>query len=248
MNIKIDTREIKVYNLLSNIIKNRDLNINLNKESLDLADFIIHNNETDNINYLVERKTLADLLSSIKDGRYEDQSSRLDKCDVKNCNIIYIVEGNISLPGLTEVEKKMIWTSLISITSLKNFSLIRTINIQETCELLLRLYEFSIKQHSNNKDLYTSCGLHSLKKFKKNSAINKENIDLILLSQIPGISAKTADLLLKTFDSFYNLQKLVKESDNPLELLNNKKYLDEKKNKKRKFKKNIINNIIIFLK
>ena len=40
---------------------------------------------------IFERKSLADLISSIKDGRYIEQSFRLSECSLDNHNIYYII-------------------------------------------------------------------------------------------------------------------------------------------------------------
>jgi ERCC4-type nuclease len=51
-------------------------NIVLSKEVLPLGDILFKtDNDTDIL--LIERKSFSDLLSSIKDGRYEEQSYRI---------------------------------------------------------------------------------------------------------------------------------------------------------------------------
>ena len=75
MKIIIDEREYSLYEkclLLSNQYKN----VVLSKEVLPLGDILFKNNENIDI-LLIERKSFSDLLSSIKDGRYEEQSYRL---------------------------------------------------------------------------------------------------------------------------------------------------------------------------
>ena len=43
---------------------------------------------------IIERKTISDLVSSIKDGRYSDQTRRLSDFEgVYNRNIYYLIEG-----------------------------------------------------------------------------------------------------------------------------------------------------------
>ena len=62
-------------------------------ESLPLGDVIIcGNNKEEKI--LIERKSLSDLAASIKDGRYEEQSYRLNGSPYHNHNIIYLIEGD----------------------------------------------------------------------------------------------------------------------------------------------------------
>ena len=78
--IIIDSRETNLYEKLLN------RNIEIIKKQLEIADIHIIVNE--NI-FVFERKTAADLLSSIKDGRYKEQKLRM-MTTYKNCN--YIIE------------------------------------------------------------------------------------------------------------------------------------------------------------
>jgi threonine dehydrogenase-like Zn-dependent dehydrogenase len=56
---------------------------------------------------IIERKTLADLLASIKDGRYEEQSHRLKYASgFPSHNVLYIIEGMFSTLR-TIMEKKL---------------------------------------------------------------------------------------------------------------------------------------------
>ena len=55
-------------------------NIIIKTETLSVGDIIICDDKETNIEekLIIERKSIADLLSSIKDGRYEEQSYRLN--------------------------------------------------------------------------------------------------------------------------------------------------------------------------
>jgi ERCC4-type nuclease len=75
LKIIIDSRETNLYN---NIIE-RDLDkytdkITIIKQQLEIGDIHI---EIDDLIYVFERKTMNDLLSSVKDSRYKEQKSRL---------------------------------------------------------------------------------------------------------------------------------------------------------------------------
>ena len=61
-------------------------NINYTKINLEIGDFKICYNET--IKTIIERKTINDLVSSIIDGRYKEQSLRLSTLEnIKPYNI-----------------------------------------------------------------------------------------------------------------------------------------------------------------
>jgi ERCC4-type nuclease len=88
---------------------------------------------------LFERKSLADLLASIKDGRYEEQSYRLiHSSGLCPHHIVYVIEGMISqLRG--PKEKKIVYSAMTSLGVFKGYSVLRTSSVQETAELLLAL-------------------------------------------------------------------------------------------------------------
>ena len=85
MQLIIDNREPKeIIALLQSRVDNVEL------DNLNIGDFIIKNNDGD-IVLIFERKSLSDLIASIKDGRYNEQSFRLSECETDNSNIYYII-------------------------------------------------------------------------------------------------------------------------------------------------------------
>jgi len=96
MIIKIDHRESELLKKIQFLIDNTESfkNIQILVENLPLADIIINNGIQDLI--MIERKSLNDLSASIKDGRYEEQSYRLNGIEHHNHNIVYLIEGDIN--------------------------------------------------------------------------------------------------------------------------------------------------------
>ena len=88
INVEIDYRE----KALIKVIKEKD--IEFKESNLELGD-IVFNDVSGNALLIFERKTLKDLASSIKDGRYHEQSMRLDAHRLHNHNIVYLVEGDL---------------------------------------------------------------------------------------------------------------------------------------------------------
>jgi ERCC4-type nuclease len=93
---------------------------------------------------LFERKTLNDLAASIRDGRYKEQSFRMNQyCELSNHNIIYIIEGDMAKyadkakTGANPVTKKALYSAMFSMMYLKGFSVFRTANVRETADLIL---------------------------------------------------------------------------------------------------------------
>ena len=104
-----------------------------------MGDVIICDDE-ENEKLIVERKSLNDLASSIKDGRYIEQSYRLTNYSLHNHNIVYLIEGNLSTwTNRYKVQANTLYTAIFSINYFKGFSVIKTIDITETAEYLLRI-------------------------------------------------------------------------------------------------------------
>ena len=136
MKIKIDNREeelIKNINfLIANIPSFKDIQVII--ETLPLGDIIIYDEESDKL--VIERKSVNDLLSSIKDGRYEEQSYRLNGLNHHNHNIIYLIEGDINRLNNrfkdNKIEKLTLYSAILSLNYFKGFSVIRTFSLEET--------------------------------------------------------------------------------------------------------------------
>ena len=136
MRIKIDNREeelIKNINyLIANIPSFKDIQVII--ETLPLGDIIICDDESDKL--VIERKSVNDLLSSIKDGRYEEQSYRLNGLNHHNHNIIYLIEGDINRLNNrfkdNKIEKLTLYSAILSLNYYKGFSVIRTFSLEET--------------------------------------------------------------------------------------------------------------------
>jgi len=145
MLIKIDCREKELFSkcqlLIDAFPKYKD--IKLISQSLPLGDIIINDGTNDCI--IIERKTLADLAASIKDGRYEEQSYRLNGLQHHNHNIIYLIEGDMNRFNTFKerVDKQTLYSAMVSIHYFKGFSVMRSNNIEETaviaCNMVYKL-------------------------------------------------------------------------------------------------------------
>ena len=110
----IDSRERD----LIPIIQDKKENIEISIKQLDLGDIIIRSGDEDRI--IIERKTLADLVSSIKDGRYKEQMARLNAYDIPNHNVYYLIEGKMETniwKKQSDSNKHLIHSAIISIRS-----------------------------------------------------------------------------------------------------------------------------------
>jgi crossover junction endonuclease MUS81 len=290
MFIKIDSREKDLQNKISFLISTipifRDLKV-IN-ENLPIGDIIISKNNEDIL--IIERKSINDLLSSIKDGRYEEQSYRLNGSSIHNHNIIYLIEGDLSKLNLfkeSKFEKITLYSAIFSLNYYKGFSVIRTFNMDETALFICNCTSKLIKGESINRKPYYSnknsvtitkiddtqtniqqenseeenttneskediiddkqenqdkeyIGL--VKRVKKDN-ITLENIDEIMLCQIPGVSTTTAITIIKKFNTIAKLIKCLEENE---KCLNDITYINNKA-QTRKITKTSIANIVKFL-
>ncbi len=181
-------------------------------ESLHLGDVAIVD-ENGKEHFLFERKTVADLMASITDGRYEEQSARLSaQPDVHAHNIIYIVEGVPEKSVLGVPAKRAIfYSSMISTMYYKGFSVFRTSSVKETAEYVSRfLGKLNSDLKKGRVPKYNMAGgggvgveehpsyASVIKKVKKEN-VNPENICEIMLCQIPGISNSTAETIVEKY-------------------------------------------------
>ena len=110
--------------------------------NLDIGDFIIKTDNNETV-MIFERKSLSDLIASIKDGRYNEQSFRLSQTPLGNHYIYYIIEGNLSdfMRKNNETTIKMLYSSMLSLSYTKGFSLLHANGWLDTAEFVIRFME-----------------------------------------------------------------------------------------------------------
>jgi ERCC4-type nuclease len=255
MQIVIDIREHALIEKLREIAAaNPTTPITIETSALLLGDVLIKINDTNEI-LLYERKSFTDLLASIRDGRYEEQSHRLiHTSGMHPHNIVYILEGVFSTLR-NPADKKIILSAMTSLSYFKGFSVFKTATVLETAELIWGMatkirnefekgqtipsYSLSEKSESLPPVSYSNF----VKKSKRDN-ITPENIGEILLSQMPGISSHIATEILKHFGgSFTQLIMDIRTNPEKLDAI----YLDAGIGKRRKLSSAVIQNIKAFL-
>lgn len=272
MRIIIDDREHDLYNKCENlrITSSKFLYNIIERETLQLGDIMITTDENKPV-LLIERKTIADLLASIKDKRYEEQSHRLiHSSGYPPHSIFYAIEGSLS-QCRTDLEKRIVYSAIVSMQMFKGFSVYRTFSLSETAEWIMSLGEkiernfgkgvipYYLTQHylrgiNNKKDdteeqpqnvisleVSEKDYCSVVKKTKKDN-ITENNISEIMLCQIPGISSVTAIAIMKHFSNITDMIYKVNENPECLDQI----YI-ETNEKTRKLNKNIIESIHKFL-
>lgn len=139
MKIIIDERETNLYHLCQTFAETHQLQMTpIEKRVLQLGDIIFTSDDESVTHLIIERKSFADLLASVKDGRYAEQSHRLIHCFPNPHNVIYLLEGMFSTVH-QEKDKKKIISCMASLNYFKGFSLMRTISANETAQHIMYL-------------------------------------------------------------------------------------------------------------
>ena len=208
---------LEVDNREPNTIKSKlEQHNGIQFKNLDLGDFIIKNGV--NTLLIIERKSISDLLSSIKDTRYKNQLYRYNQIKFNNSKIIFIIEGNRLNYPKNSSEYKTINSAIFTIMYIYNFKVIFTQNTQETIEFIINIYNNmdkyinasesereSVRESESESERETTKQNQELILMKK-PKIQKEDIDKYILNLIPGIGLTTSTNILRYFnDSFLTL-------------------------------------------
>lgn len=261
MKLYIDNREPKAIidslEFINNSSKNK---ITIEIKSLDLGDFVLYDEENERNIIIIERKSLADLEASIKDGRYNEQSYRLSQNTLANHNIYYLIEGSI-INYKNKSFKNTLYSSLFSLSYFKGFSVFNSLNAVESAEIIYSFvnkflrtqdkvgYYSNNNSVSNNEELEKNEDLKlenkednylaNIKNSKK-SNITRENIDILMLMQVPGVSITSATTIMNTHKTINNLVNNLTKDETCLDSL-------KTENNNRKISKNIIASIKLYL-
>ena len=158
MIIKVDNREQELLKQIQNLVLVIPTFKQLKVEivALPLGDIIISDDDNDD-KLIIERKCLSDLLASIKDGRYEEQSYRLNGLDHHNHNIFYMIEGDVNKPNRfkdNNIEKLTLYSAMFSLNYFKGFSVMRTLSIEESAIFICNTANKLSKSETSGKKAY----------------------------------------------------------------------------------------------
>jgi len=181
--LKIDYREQR-SGIVCEIekISNR---INCEIMRLPIGDYQIDNN------IIIERKTITDFLSSIKNGRIFQQGYKMANSSYSS---ILIIEGEKPLPETTKMKRAAIQGVLLHLAVILNIPTIRSENIKETAWFINQIVKqfYFVKKPQNKFVIHQSFGIILNKQQKQK---------LQILQNIPGIGIEKARSMLKFFGS-----------------------------------------------
>ena len=220
MKIIVDERETALYGLLTQQPSD-DKKPQIEKRVIPLGD-ILFTSDDESITYqIIERKSIADLLASVKDGRYAEQSYRLGNCFPNRHNIVYLIEGQVR-----DHDKKLVFSCMASLNYFKGFSITRTVSLAETAQYIEITADKiarelskgtsqattspatispAITTHETPIEVVTNAETQdycSVVKVAKKANITRENIGQLMLMQIPGISSTISGEIMRPFATF----------------------------------------------
>lgn len=216
MKIIVDEREAALYGLLTKDTAKQTIE----KRVIPLGD-ILFTNDDESITYqIIERKSVSDLLASVKDGRYAEQSYRLGNCFPNRHNIVYLIEGPVR-----DHDKKMVFACMASLNYFKGFSVTRTMSLAETAQYIEITADKIARELAKGTVIATTSvptdntvttetpsnvevqaattqDYCSVVKVAKKANITRENIGQLMLMQIPGISSTISGEIMRPFATF----------------------------------------------
>ena len=274
MLIKVDNREQDLLKQIQNLVLFIPAFKQLKVETaaLPLGDIIIYDDNDEKL--IIERKCLNDLLASIKDGRYEEQSYRLNGLNHPNHNIYYLIEGDVNKANRfkdNNIEKLTLYSAMFSLNYYKGFSVMRTLSMEETaifiCNTANKLSKSEKKAYYENKpqvntvaNIITSeNGEKSLEGVEQNLESDKDYISVVKKVKKENITPENiAEIMLcqipgissvtaiAIMDKFKTIPNLINEIQQNDNCLKDISYQNSK-GQSRKINKTSLANIVKFL-
>ena len=262
MLVKMDFRETALQAKVAELLAADMFSMKIESANLPIGDIIICD-AAGIEKVIIERKSLADLAASIRDGRYKEQSFRLQNaCSLPNHNIFYLIEGDLkSFRGFTGgIGKNALLSAMTSLAYTKGFSVFRTMNLQETAEWLIQLAKKLSKPEcvpyykqetlppdesvtTETDKEYATVVAHRTKK----QNITTENIGAIMLAQIPGVSVAAALVIMEQHKSIAELIKALSNEKEKDETVLGSITLTNKSGQAKKLNKTTLRNIREYL-
>jgi len=210
IDVVIDCREDKLIDALeSDYLKKECHHLMFDVAQLDIGDIVYK--IKDQVICLVERKTLEDYANSITDKRIKNQSFRINQLKKKNNHIliIYLIEGTFIQKDhryLNGITRDAIYSSMVNRVVVDNFTIYRTADINDTALIITKLYD-KLKETYKKNDFSADERIEYLKtiKLSRKENMTPENCYLCQLSQIPGVSIDTANIISHEYKSICDL-------------------------------------------
>lgn len=215
LKVLIDSRETQLKNLINerSLDKYENL-VSFETSQLELGDIhICHENRL----LIIERKSLTDLLSSIKDGRYKEQKARLL---ASSHDVTYIIEGDEITSSSNPHQQHILSSVYIHTLYRDNIKIVFTKNINHTTTFLLTLCAKIIDRPDILGQIKIGDYIDCVKiKSKKSHNITPSVCYMMQLGQIPSISSKIAKNIQSAYPTMRSLISALDATPDKAQLL-----------------------------
>lgn len=175
------------------------LGVTFKVETLEVGDF--HFEKAGKLYLAVERKTEADLQSSLRDGRWREQKERLDILRLHGTKVLFLIE-QVDVCKTSFIDFKLNQGAIINTLLRDEYPILYSKGLDETIEYLEMIYK-KIEKGDFEKQMGSSLQTSASSVKKK---LSTTNFFLTCLSSIPRVSL---DIANKIQNEYINLDKLL---------------------------------------
>jgi ERCC4-type nuclease len=163
---------------------------------------------------LIERKTVADMAASIKDGRYRDQKARLLASSA--VMLVYLVEGEIpKTSSVNGISSDALVTVINKLFVHDKLRLVQTRDAADTWRfvknLTMRINDgrVQIEYSKNERETKPGAYVHATKIRKCENLDSPHTIAIMQLAVLPHVSTRIAEAILQGADGASSMADLV---------------------------------------
>lgn len=206
MECLVDSREMELFQDLQSV-----LTIPTIMKMLPLGDVVVQTTDG-NLLLMIERKSVRDLVQSLRDGRYHDQRKRWVeyKVDSPSTSISLWLEGDLLSTDMDPMLRSSLLNALFRLQSLHRV-IVHTVRTRaQFIQSLQMVIEKLVKDpyHLVEQKPTTVIPLHQYRK----SAHSQETYWQSCLAMIPGISMQIAQKLIVQYPSMLTLMEKLQEN------------------------------------
>jgi ERCC4-type nuclease len=199
MKLVIDNRETFALNEINKIDVSGNDMVEIVVQALPVGDFVFKCGEDDAIALVIERKTFDDLACSIMDGRFREQKTRLDEMKSNGVRIMYIIEGN-SMQYKGKLPLTTLLSAILNLMMSHEYMVMFSHSIKNTVDMLCLIGKKLGEQGCTKGG---SSGVQI--KLKSKGEKIKENMFLLQMMVIPGVSQLVGEAICKEYKSMPDL-------------------------------------------
>lgn len=251
--IKIDTKETGLIQFLKNETGLSDYQVlskNYQIETLSVGDIcFFHSDRPETSLMVIERKTIKDLASSIRDGRYKEQIIRLKSIHAPPTRVAFIIEGcqlksaggavkvrrvkelrKSSMKGVLKYNKiqgEALYSAIMNILIRDEISLIESDDLEDTCQILAKIHQQLTKKYS---EIVGQLGVvsqldqvetHNYHYAKSIKSVKKHNVNpqVCFIDQLQSIPGVSVNFATFIAEKYSNMNDLI-NSYHQIELKN----------------------------